>query len=290
MIGVIMARPLRIELAGGLFHITSRGDGREDIFLSDEDRLAWLSVLASVCQRFKWVCHAWCLMNNHYHLLIETPQPNLARGMRQLNGVYTQNFNRLHQRVGHVFQGRYKAIFVEQSTYLLELSRYIVLNPIRAGMVKLPEEWPWSSYLATCLRVPAPAWHHRDTVLALFGPERDQAVARYIEFVHEGIGQRSVWEQLRGQIYLGPEDFIKRMQANNSQNPQYSAMLEIPKAQKQPLIQPIAEFAQSQNRNKAIAQAYLSGQHTMAAIAKYFNLHYATVSRIVRKHEQSGSL
>ena len=131
-----MARPLRLELAGGLYHITSRGDGREDIYRTDADRNTWLTVVDQVCQRYNWVCHAWCQMDNHYHLLIETPEANLSKGMRQLNGVYTQSFNRAHGRVGHVFQGRYKAILVERDSYLLELARYIVLNPLRAGMVK----------------------------------------------------------------------------------------------------------------------------------------------------------
>ena len=123
-----MARPLRIEFAGALYHVTSRGDGRDDIFLDEEDRELWLDVLKTVCERFNWVVHAYCQMGNHYHILIETPDGNLSKGMRQLNGVYTQRFNRIHNRVGHVFQGRYKAILVQKDAYLLELSRYIVLN------------------------------------------------------------------------------------------------------------------------------------------------------------------
>jgi putative transposase len=123
-----MARPLRIEYPGAVYHITSRGDRQESIYLDDEDREAFLSVLGDVCSRFNWVVYAYCLMDNHYHLLIETPQGNMARGMRQLNGVYTQRFNRRHEQVGHLFQGRYEAILVQKETYLLELSRYIVLN------------------------------------------------------------------------------------------------------------------------------------------------------------------
>ena len=131
-----MARPLRIEFAGALYHVTSRGDRREDIYLDDGDRQLFLEVLEAVCERFNWEVHAYCLMSNHYHLLVETPDGNLSRGMRHLNGVYTQRFNRRHKKVGHVFQGRYKAILVQKENYLLELSRYIVLNPVRAGMVR----------------------------------------------------------------------------------------------------------------------------------------------------------
>ncbi len=153
-----MSRPLRIELSGGVYHVTSRGDGREDIFWDDADREAWLALLGEVCERFNWRCHAWCQMTNHYHLVIETPEGNLSQGMRQLNGVYTQSFNRRHRRVGHVFQGRYKAILVEKDSYLLELARYVVLNPVRAGMVRDAEDWPWSSHPAMLGRIATPSW------------------------------------------------------------------------------------------------------------------------------------
>ena len=126
-----MARPLRIEFPGGLYHVTSRGDRREEIYLDDADRAHWLALFGHVCKRFHWVCHAYCLMDNHYHIVVETAEGNLSREMRQLNGVYTQSFNRAHNRVGHVYQGRYKAILVEKESYLLELSHYVVLNPVR---------------------------------------------------------------------------------------------------------------------------------------------------------------
>lgn len=139
-----MSRPIRLEFEGALYHVSSRGDRREDIYESDGDRNAFLGLLGNICERVNWVCHAYCLMSNHYHLLIETPDANLSRGMRNLNGKYTQLFNRAHHRVGHVFQGRYKAIIVDADTYLMELARYVVLNPVRAFMVDRPEDWPWS--------------------------------------------------------------------------------------------------------------------------------------------------
>ncbi len=137
--GSRMARPLRIGLPGALYHVTSRGDGREDIYRGDTDRQAFLAVFEEVCERFNWWAHAYCLMTNHYHLLVETPDGNLSKGMRQLNGVYTQRFNSEHGRCGHVFQGRYKAIIVQKESYLTALSRYVVLNPVRARMVARPE-------------------------------------------------------------------------------------------------------------------------------------------------------
>ncbi len=277
-----MSRPLRLELAGGLYHVTSRGDGREDVYLSNADRLAWLDVFGQVCKRFNWVCHAWCQMTNHYHLLIETPEANLAQGMRQLNGVYTQRFNRSHTRVGHVFQGRYKAILVERDSYLLELARYVVLNPLRARMVVRLEDWPWSSYLATCGQAAAPAWLQTDWVLAQFGSRRASAIRKYIEFVHEGARLPSVWTQLQGQIYLGSEGFVKKMQEKVEKKP---ALDEIPRAQRRALTQALNEFERQYPRYEAMARAYLSGQHTMLAIAAHFGVHYSTVSRAVKAYE-----
>jgi len=280
-----MARPLRIELSGSIYHVTSRGDGREDIYLTDEDRLSWLEVFGQVCERFNWVCHAWCQMSNHYHLLVETPEANLAQGMRQLNGVYTQRFNRSHQRVGHVFQGRYKAIMVERESYLLELARYVVLNPLRAKMVKRLEDWPWSSYLATCGQVPAPSWLQTDWILAQFGQRRSSAIAKYVEFVHAGARLPSVWAQLQGQIFLGSEAFVKKMQAQIEKK---GMLDEIPRAQRRALTQPLAEFEQRYSRNEAMARAYLSGRHTMAAIARHFGVHYSTVSRAVNAFQNAA--
>ncbi len=277
-----MARPLRLELAGGLYHVTSRGDGRDDIYLSDQDRELWLGSLAQVCKRFNWVCHAWCQMTNHYHLLIETPEANLAEGMRQLNGLYTQRFNRLHGRVGHVFQGRYKAILVERDSYLLELARYVVLNPLRAGMVQRLETWPWSSYLATCGQSATPEWLQTNWILAQFGRQRGSAIRRYIQFVHDGARLPSIWTQLQGQIFLGSKGFVEKMQAHIEKSP---TLDEIPRIQRRALTQPLTDFEQRYARNEAMARGYLSGQHTMVAIAEHFGVHYATVSRMVRDFE-----
>jgi putative transposase len=141
-----MARPLRIEFEGALYHVTSRGNDREMIFFTDTDRVAFLELLHDVVERFSWVCHAYCQMTNHYHLVVETPVANLSRGMRHINGVYTQRINKLNKRSGHVLQGRFKSVLVEKESHLLELARYVVLNPVRAKMVRSAKDWKWSSY------------------------------------------------------------------------------------------------------------------------------------------------
>lgn len=277
-----MARPLRLELSGGLYHVTSRGDGREDIYLRDEDRESWLEILGQVCERFNWVCHAWCQMGNHYHLLVETPQANLSQGMRQLNGVYTQRFNRAHERCGHVFQGRYKAILVERDSYLLELARYVVLNPLRAKMIERLEDWPWSSYPATCGQAPLPSWLQTDWILAQFGESRTSAIAKYVAFVHEGARLPGVWTNLQGQVFLGSEDFVTQMQTRIIESP---TIREVPRAQRRAMAPSLTDLAEQYPRDEAMAQAYRSGQHTMLEIAKHFGVHYATVSRAVKRFE-----
>src|SRR3989338_74178 len=144
-----MSRPLRIEYAGAVYHITSRGNEKKAVFKDDSDRETFLKALAQVNKRYNWLCHAYCLMDNHYHLLIETPDGNLSLGMRQLNGVFTQRFNNRHKRAGHLFQGRFKGILIQKESHLLEVCRYVVLNPVRAKAAKHPREWGWSSYRAT---------------------------------------------------------------------------------------------------------------------------------------------
>ena len=164
-----MARPLRLEFPGAIYHLTGRGNARQKIFFRDADRQLFLDVLARVVGRYGWICHAYCLMANHYHLLVETPKPNLSLGMRQLNGIYTQAFNRSHRRVGHLFQGRFKAILVEKESYLLELCRYIVLNPVRVKGNAQTGTWKWSSYRATAGLVSTPEFLTIDWVLGQFG-------------------------------------------------------------------------------------------------------------------------
>ena len=282
-----MARPLRIDLAGGLYHVTSRGDRREDIYRNDEDRAAWLSVLAQVCARFNWRCHAWCQMTNHFHLVLETPEANLSQGMRQLNGVYTQQFNRRHALVGHLFQGRFKAILVERETYLVELARYVVLNPVRAGMVARPDDWLWSSYRAMVGTASTPEWLETDWLLGQFGEERARARAGYAAFVAEGIGQPSIWEGLRHQVLLGSENFVKHI--FRSAKP-VDRLREVPRAQRRVLAKPLVELAAAYPlRREAMARAFLTGAYTMQEIAEHFRVHYSTVSRAVSWLDRVGT-
>ncbi len=275
-----MSRPIRIEFSGALYHVTSRGDRREPIYEDDADRERFLEVLGEVAEDFNWVCHAWCLMGNHYHLVVETPDGNLSKGMRQLNGVYTQYSNRRHRRVGHLFQGRYKAILVDGDSYLLELARYVVLNPVRAGMVDEPGAWPWSSYSAMIGAQPAPAWLATDGLLAAFGRRRANAVRRYKQFVAEGMDGESIWKNLRSQVFLGDEGFVKHSlaQANASDD------VNVPRAQRRPPPPSLDEIARPcTERNTAMVLAHASGGYSYQQIGEYFGVHFTTVAKVVQR-------
>jgi REP element-mobilizing transposase RayT len=280
-----MSRPLRLELAGGVYHVTSRGDGREDIYVDDQDRLLWLEIFGQVCKRFNWTCHAWCQMSNHYHIVVETAEANLSQGMRQLNGVYTQSINRRHGRVGHVFQGRYKAILVEKDSYLLELSRYVVLNPVRARMVKVVGKWRWSSYAAMLGVEDPPGWLQTDWILAQFSRQRKRAITKYADFVRAGIGLPEIWGNLRGQVYLGSDAFLHRMQDLSNQE-----ITEIPRTQRHPTAQPLSSYCEQCDEPRlAMAAAFATGNYTLREIAEYFGVHYSTVSRAIKKIEKNDS-
>jgi len=277
-----MARPLRLELAGGIYHVTSRGDRREDIYENDEDRKTWLELLGNTCRRYNWRCHAYCLMDNHYHIVIETAEANLSKGMRHLNGIYTQYHNRKHSRVGHVFQGRFKGILVERDNYLLELSRYVVLNPVRAKMTKTTKAWKWSSYKAMTGEVPAPTWLETDWILEQFAKQRKKAIEKYINFIREGIDLPPIWKQLKNQIFLGSEKFINKNQKTINKR---ETLDEVPQLQKRKLPKSLEYYDNKcKDQKQAILNAYLSDGYTLKEIGEYFGRHYSTISRIVNGH------
>lgn len=204
-----MARPLRIEFEGALYHVTARGNERKPIYRDDADRERFLGRLAHVVEQQRLVLHAYVLMRNHYHLLLETREANLARSMARLDGPYTQYFNWRHRRVGHLFQGRYKAIVVERDSYMLELSRYIHLNPVRAGEVEYAEQFRWSSAAAYVGKAPAPRFLETDEVLAQFGRGRRDAQRKYAAYLHEKA--ECPWAKVVGQTLLGGNDWVERM-------------------------------------------------------------------------------
>ncbi len=280
-----MARPLRLEIKGGVYHITSRGNASQPIFLDNGDKQEFLKVLNSVVDRFNWLCHAYCLMDNHYHLMIETPEGNLSRGMRHLNGVYTQFFNKIHKRVGHLFQGRYKSILVDKDKYLLALCRYVVLNPVRAKLVKNPNAWRWSSYRATIGKIKKPSFLSIDWILSQFGINRVDAIADYKEFVLAGKHEEFPWREVKGQIFLGVEKLIEKYRRLTKKK---ESIQEIPRVQRyahRPILKEL--FSKNKNKHKAIYEAYVRYGYTMKEIAEYLCIHYTTISRMIRRVENN---
>ena len=209
-----MARPLRLEFADALYHVTSRGNERRPIFRSNRDRQQFLIFLGIAVKRFGWSLTAWVLMTNHFHLVLQTPDPNLSKGMHWLNSRYANWYNRTHGRCGHLFQGRFKALLVDREAYFADVLRYVVLNPVRAKMCARPEEYRWSSYRATAGLEIAPDWLDVDPVYHLFAEKKETAQPLYRDFVLAKIGcEDRLWENLTNQFYLGTEEWCKTMRA-----------------------------------------------------------------------------
>lgn len=223
-------------------------------------------------------------MDNHYHLLIETIDENLSIGMRQINGVYTQNYNRRHASVGHVFQGRFKSILVNRDSHLLMLSRYIVLNPVRAGIVRRVYEYKWSSYRSTVGIEEKPDHLNADWILSQFAKKRTEAEKAYRDFVQEGIKAPSPWEDLRGQCILGDKEFEEKLKPALKDK---SALKEISRTDRFALRPSLEEIFLSTEgkgenmRNELIRKAHLEYGYSLSDIGRYLGMHYTTISKIV---------
>ncbi|MBL8279311.1 MAG: transposase [Pelomonas sp.] len=285
-----MSRPLRIEFAGALYHVTSRGDRRESIFVDDMDRARLLAVVAQGMARFDAQLLAYCLMGNHYHFVIHTRQGNLSVLMRHINGVYTQAFNRRHSKVGHLFQGRFKAILVDREAYLLEVCRYVELNPVRAAMVARVEDWPWSSYRAHIGQAQAPPWLGSEELWGyLLGQDVEsdadllQAHRAYANLVAAG-GEASLWaESLNRQIYLGDDQFVGRML--DAALPSAKRSATVPRAQRC-ATRTLAEWlAHCDSREEALRRALVESGLSMTAMAAELGLTVGRISQLIAKAE-----
>jgi REP element-mobilizing transposase RayT len=194
--------------------VTSRGNEQRAIFRKDDDRRMFLNFLGQAVKRFGWSITAWVPMTNHFHLVVQTPEPNLSKGMQWLNGTYAGWFNRQYKRSGHLFQGRFKSFLVEKETYLREVLRYVVLNPVRAKMAAVPEEYEWSSYPATAGLESAEPWLDLSSIHALFDPDPEAARSIYQDFVTAKVNSSErLWDQVTHGMYLGSGAWAKRMRA-----------------------------------------------------------------------------
>jgi putative transposase len=288
-----MARPLRIAFPGAVYHITSRGDRQEDIFEDDTDRRTWLAVLGDALARFDAGVFAWCLMDNHYHLILHTRQANLSLLMRQLNGLYTQRYNHRHDQVGHVFQGRFKAILVDRDAYLLEVCRYVDLNRVRAGLVAHPEDWPWCSFPAMAGRTPCPPWLEREQLWSCMlgrdvtsAQDAQHGARAYADWVQAGQGVRLWAEHLRQQMYLGDEAYVQRMQSRA--HAVALQQVEVPRPQKASPLSLDDWRKRCSTRDDAVRMAHTASKQTLSSIARELGLSVSRVSRIVSGFEAKG--
>lgn len=227
-----MARPLRIEFPGAWYHVLNRGANKQRIFLANSDYLSFFNLLKDCHEMWGLEVHAYCLMPNHYHLLVHTPQGNLARCLRHLNGVYTQHFNAVHEREGSLFRGRYKAILVEKDNYLLQVARYIHLNPVKANLAKSPEDFPWSScsFYIDMQATGKPEALQRAILLGFFGQSEEEATRSFRKFTLAGVDEETeqFYKQKKLFPILGKPAF--REQIKNQCFPESSPNNEVPQA------------------------------------------------------------
>ena len=272
-----IARAPRIEVENGIYHVVARGNERKAIYRDAADRERFLEILRLTAERYCWLALAYCLMGNHYHLLVETPKANLAKGMRQLNGVYAQSFNRRHGRDGHLFQGRYGARLVQADEHLLGAVRYIVRNPLRAGICTRLDDWPWSSHAATIGKRP-PGFLALERLLSFLGESRPSARASYLALVE------SEEKPPRPQHPLldGDDSFIALHLARVDPSPEH------PRAYLAPPRQPLDELLVSAADAAAIANAHREHGYSMREIASHLGCGLTTVHRRIRSQERVG--
>lgn len=287
-----MGRPLRIEYPDAYYHVTARGNERKDIFKNDLDREKFFSYLDTAFMRYGAVIHAYCLMNNHYHLLIETPDGNLSQIMRHINGAYTNYYNAKRKRAGHLFQGRYKAILINADEYAGELSRYIHLNPVRAGMVSNPEEYRWSSYMAYIGKEKKPKWLRTEFILNYFGRETREAQQKYKDFVNSMIDKehKSPLKEAVASTILGGADFVEEIKRRYLEGKEADrnlpALTELRKVSLREIMKEADTVFGGGTVLSRKAALYLSHRHsgrTLKEIGTYFKIGESAVSQSSRR-------
>jgi putative transposase len=285
-----MSRSPRVVFPGAIYHVMSRGNGRKPIYTDDIDRRVFLRILQDVIHRYNVICHAYCMMVTHYHLVLETPDGNLSRAMQLLNGAYGRAFNRRHGRVGHLFQGRFRDVLVEKQSYLLELSRYVVLNPVRGELVTLPHEWLWSSFRATAGLARRPDFLCVDWILRCFDEvDRPAAQRRYVEFVLQGIDQlENIAERLRRKQILGRSEFVTHFRAaGNSASQRFQEVARARRFAGRPALATLlGRPVDRHDRDRLILKAHQLHGYTISEIAKYLGIHRTTASKAIDRTEK----
>ncbi|NIS09475.1 MAG: addiction module toxin RelE [Candidatus Dadabacteria bacterium] len=279
-----MARPVRLEFKNAVYFISSKSSGRKHIVKDDADRQTFLDTLEYVVNRYRWKCHAYCIGNTEYNIAIETPRGNLSVGMRQLNGIYTQKFNRKNKKSGNVFQGRFKAVVVQKDKYFLDICRHVVTLSQREGITNNINTFKWSSYRATAGTVDSPEFLHVDWIHSQFAKRTKNAQDKYRDYIKGAKKADNPLDSVRGQILLGDEQFIEQMtlmliKGRNKED--------VPKWQrhiKRPALEVIfkgIETKSAKQRNKKVKEAHGKHGYTLKDIGQYLGLHYTSISRII---------
>ena len=273
-----MTRPIR----GAVYHVTSKGRDGQVVFKDDEDRGVFLNVVDNVVDRFGWLIHSYVLMDSHYHLVVECPEANLSKGMRQVNGVYTQHVNRRHGQEGPIFQGRFKSVLLEKKTYLLPVCRHIVINPQRTRDPKNYKDYKWSSYRALAGQVKSPGFLYRETVLSHFGKREKEAQRKYRDYIRQGLGEVSPLDQRKNQVLLGSPRFLNEMhpilqgERMSKRGPR--------SARRRRSLNALFKKSDDKTRlerNELIKRAHLDYGYTLMEIGDHLGLHYTTVSKVI---------
>ncbi len=281
-----MTRQLRTEFPGALYHIYSRGNNKKTIFLEDVDRYKFLSMLNKALKEYNHLCYGYCIMGTHFHLMLETPDGNISRGMHLLHSTYAQYFNRKHDCIGHVFQGRFHSILVQRESYLLELCRYIVLNPVRAGLVKHPGEYKWSSFnemtgtIKQEHRIITTKW-----ILSHFGTETNKARKNYIDFVLDGIDKPSPFSHAVANTFLGNKEFLTSLESILKPVLNRKDISSEQRYAYRPTLSELFEHSEcftKEFRNKVIFHAYSAYAYRQVDIARHVNLHRVTINNIIQ--------
>jgi len=284
-----LGRPIRIQFPGAVYHVFSRGNRGEDIFFDDEDRNHFLKIFSSTVNRLNWLCHAYCLMSNHYHLLIETPEGLLSNGMQYLNSNYSKKFNRKHDLKGHLFQKRYADKLIDGNVQFLTTARYIVRNPIEAHIVEEAGEWKWSSYSATIGTHKVPDFLFVDDVLSCMS--KDRAVARvfFKDLVHTKNGEES--ELLLKGLYSEPmkPDLDTRLRPILDVRQSLAPVVRKQRTLSRPSLEELFHkigYYEVGKRNRIITEAFRYYAYSQTEIAKFLGLDQSTISKITNKKDQ----
>lgn len=279
-----MSRPVRIEFPGAHYYVTSKGLNDKSVFRDKEDRAVFLNVLSGVVSRFGWMLHSYVMMDSHYHLVVECPQANLSKGMRQLNGVYTQHFNRRHIEDGPLFQGRFRSVLFEAENYLLPLCRHVVLNPVRVSASASAQQYKWSSHKATAGQAKAPEFLSTEKVLGQFGKRAKENQRKYREYVKAGIDEASPLLDRSSQVLLGSPQFIGEMQPIlNGEKLAKRGPKQARRRRSLPVLFRNVDQKTKAERNELIRKAHIDHGYTLMEIGEHLGLHYTTVSKVVNQ-------